>query len=121
MDNRFVDALLTEISEEKAASLGRAGNTLENALAELAAFDAEHDRTQPARQEQRRRLLWRLARLVTNFIVQREACGLRDPEYVLDFYKVPREVVELLGKRATMIREHSERRHVADSARETDG
>ena len=100
MDNRFVDALLAEISKEKADSLGRAGNMLEAALHELSSFDAHRDLADPDQQEQRRRLVWRIARLVTNFIVQREACGLADPDYVFEFYRVPPEVIAQLGKRA---------------------
>ena len=100
MDNGFVDTILGEISEEKAESLGRAGRLLEEGLIELRDFDARGELPAAVREEQRRRLLWRLARLVTNFVVQREACGLIDTDYVLDFYKVPPDVVALLGRRA---------------------
>jgi len=109
MDNRFVDAVLTEVSKEKAESLGRAGNMLEASLAELTDFDAQRDSSDPVQQEQRRRLVWRIARLVTNFIVQREAFGLRDPDYVFEFYKVPADVIAQLGKRATMLSDLADR------------
>jgi hypothetical protein len=109
MDNRFVDAILAEVSKEKADSLGRAGNSLEAALHELSNFDAHRDTTDSREQEHRRRLVWRIARLVTNFIVQREACGLRDPEYVFEFYRVPQEVIAQLGKRATLLSELTDR------------
>jgi hypothetical protein len=99
MDNRCVDAILREISSEKADSLGRAGSTLEAGLAELRRFDAERDLANAATQEVRRRLVWRIARLVTNFLVQREACGLRDPDYVFAFYGVPQDVIAQLGRR----------------------
>jgi hypothetical protein len=100
MDNRFVDAILAEVSKEKAESLGRAGNLLEAALHELRDFDIHRDLTDVDQQDQRRRLVWRIARLVTHFIVQREACGLNDADYVLQFYKVPQDVIAMLGKRA---------------------
>jgi hypothetical protein len=99
MDNRFVDTISHEISKEKAESLGRAGRLLEAALRELRDFDARGGLPAAAGEEQRRELIWRLARLVTNVVVQREACGLTDIDYVLDFYNVPPEVVALLGKR----------------------
>jgi hypothetical protein len=99
MDNRFVDTILGEVSQEKAEGLGRAGHLLEEGLRELRDFDARGELPAAIREEQRRRLLWRVARLVTNFLVQREACGLTDTDYVLGFYDVPPEVVALLGKR----------------------
>ena len=99
MDNRFVDTILGEVSKEKAESLGRAGHLLEEGLRELRDFDARGELPPAIREEQRRRLLWRLARLVTNLVVQREACGLLDTDYVLEFYEVPAEVAALLGKR----------------------
>ena len=103
MDDRFVNAILAEVSQEKAEALGRAGNAVEGALRELSNFDAHRDLWEPVRQEQRRRLIWRIARLLTNFIVQREACGLFDPDYVFAFYKVPEEVIAQMGKRAAML------------------
>ena len=40
MDNRFVDTILGEVSQEKAEGLGRAGHLLEEGLRELRDFDA---------------------------------------------------------------------------------
>jgi hypothetical protein len=104
MKNRFIDTISHEVSKEKAESLGRAGQVLEQALGELRDFDARLDLPPAIREEQRQSLLWRLARLVTNVVVQREACGLLDTDYVLDFYEVPRDVVVLLGKRFPALR-----------------
>jgi hypothetical protein len=100
MEPRFIDTISHEISKEKAESLGRAGRVLEQALRELRDFDARRDLPATVREEQRHRLLGRLARLVMNVVVQREACGLIDADYVLAFYKVPPDVVALLGKRS---------------------
>jgi hypothetical protein len=100
MDNRFIDAILAELSEEKAESLSRAGTALEDALHALASFEPPEDLPAEERLERRRRLVWLAAQRVTNYIVQREACGLVDSAYVLAFYKVPRDVIAQLGKRA---------------------
>jgi hypothetical protein len=99
MNSRFVDTVANEIAKEKAESLGRAGQLLEAAVRELRAFEADGERPTAVREEQRRELVWRVAHLVTNIVVQREACGLIDTDYVLDFYDVPPEIVALLGKR----------------------
>ena len=42
-------------------------------------------------------LLSDLAERLEAFVVQREACGLRDMRYVLDFYGVPREALARVG------------------------
>jgi hypothetical protein len=42
-------------------------------------------------------LLWELAERLEAFIVQREACGLRDFRHVLAYYDIPREVLERIG------------------------
>jgi hypothetical protein len=98
MGQRFVDGVQREISEEKAGALGRAGRRLEDALASFRA----HEARQPADRiagGQRERLLWDLAERVESFIVQREACGLRDSRQVLAFYGVPKEAVARVGAR----------------------
>lgn len=95
--NRRLDAVNKEIAEAKAESLGLAGKSLEAALRALKEFDergaADPDGTK------RRALVLRAVERVTNFIVQREANGLRDAEYVYRFYGVPREIVRALGAR----------------------
>ena len=99
MSNRIVAAIAAEISEEKAGSLGRAGAALENALRELRSFDPPADAPAHVRAERRARLLGHAARAALSFIVQREACGLRDHEYVYEQYEVPKEVVVRIGRR----------------------
>jgi hypothetical protein len=97
MRNVFVDKVAEEISKERAESLGVTGRTLAAALEALAEYDARkpHDRAAPERE----RLLARAVEATTHFIVQREACGLRDPNYVFDFYCVPREIIVRIGAR----------------------
>jgi hypothetical protein len=95
--NVKVDKTAEEISKEQAESLGLTGRKLTAALAALAAHDARPEAERNA--EERERLLARAVDATTYFIVQREACGLRDPEYVYEFYSVPREVIVRIGAR----------------------
>ena len=86
-------ALDYEIAQEQANALGRLGRALEAALAALSHYEACHTE---------RDVAW--AGLVQDasdalwcFIVQREACGLRDPRPVIRDYKVPAEVYARMG------------------------
>ena len=89
-----VAALDYEIAQEQASALGRLGRALEAALAAL----AEHDRAAPAKSATvRRQLLAEAGDALWCFIVQREACGLRDPRPVLRDYRVPAEVQNRMG------------------------
>jgi hypothetical protein len=93
------DLLADELAKEKASALGRMGRALEAALAALAAFDADHPaETLSAEQRQSRTSLVGTAGVALwHFIVQREACGLRDMRYVLRDYRVPPEVAANMG------------------------
>ena len=86
-------ALEYEIAQEKASALGRLGRRLEAALESLAAFDARPARNQSAREN----LLAEAGEALWYFIVQREACGLRDSAYVMRDYRVPGEVRARMG------------------------
>jgi hypothetical protein len=94
-------ALDYEIAREKASALGRLGRRLEAALAALAAFDAQaNDETleTPAVQRERRDALVAAAgEALWEFIVQREACGLRDSARTMRDYGVPSEVRLRMG------------------------
>ncbi|MGA8612304.1 MAG: DUF6665 family protein [Xanthobacteraceae bacterium] len=76
-----VVALDYEIAQEQASALGRLGRALEAALTALSAHEAAH----PERDSERARM------------VQREACGLRDPRPALRDYRVPSEVHARMG------------------------
>jgi hypothetical protein len=91
MQSRAVDAVDQEIAQAKAESFGRAAQLLQRALT---AFAALPPGTAAADRE---RLAAVAADRVLNVIVQREACGLRDPQYVYRFYRVPPEIVARLG------------------------
>ena len=82
-----------EIAEERASALGRLGRRLEAALAALAACPrtANSDRNiRDGLVEQAGYALWL-------FVVQREACGLRKIDHVIQVYGVPNEVVARMG------------------------
>jgi hypothetical protein len=89
-------ALDYEIAQEIASTLGRLGRQLERALGELATFDAgltSHDVQAPDRGPliaEARSALW-------NFVVQREACGLRDARQVIIDYRVPPDVQQAVA------------------------
>ena len=94
MSERFVDVLKHELAEEKAGALSRCAQLLEHALERFHTHD-EVNGGDPKRE----RLLWDLAERVEAFVVQREACGLRDSRYALKFYGVPREAIARVGAR----------------------
>jgi hypothetical protein len=89
-----LQSVQAEIAQEKAASLGRMATRLQDALTRLAAFDTggpgEPSVTRPALVDAAGQALW-------FYVVQREACGLRDVEAVLREYRVPREVYLRMG------------------------
>ena len=88
-----VGALDYEIAREQASALGRLGRALEAALAAL----SEYDRGQAAPSTARRQLVARVSDALWCFVVQREACGLRDPRPVMRDYRVPVEVQNRMG------------------------
>jgi hypothetical protein len=93
-----VDVLEYEIMQEKAAALGRLTRTFEAALAALADFDAVEARGPEAPEPAHRETLLDAAgRALFDFVVQREACGLRNTEAVLKHYNVPAAVRLRMG------------------------
>ena len=88
-----VVALDYEIGQEQASALGRLGRALESALAALSRHDAEH----PERDSARAQLVQEASEALWCFMVQREACGLRDPRPVIRDYRVPAEVHARMG------------------------
>jgi hypothetical protein len=96
-----LDVLDYELVQEQASALGRMGRALEAALAKLREFDAAHPRAgapAPASTVQARRTLVRQAgHALWMFVVQREACGLRDSRIVMRDYNVPGEVQQRMA------------------------
>jgi len=99
LDRAPVDVLNYEIVQEKAFALGRMGRALEEALARLREFDAAHPRCGPpaSAQQARRTLVTEAGHALWMFVVQREACGLRDSRIVMRDYDVPGEVQQCMG------------------------
>jgi len=93
------DVLADEFGREKASALGRLGRALEAALAALAEFDAGYLREASAAEDRQLRasLVAEASVALWHFVVQREACGLRDIRYVLRDYRVPPEVAARMG------------------------
>ena len=89
-----VDVLNYEIVQEQAAALGRIGRALEASLTRLREFDASHPRTgaSPPIRQARRTLVIEAGHALWMFVVQREACGLRDSRSLMRDYNVPAEV-----------------------------
>ena len=92
MTNGWIDPFSYEISKEKAETLGRTGTRLHETLEALRQCDRHDD----ARRDE---LIWNATELLTSIVVQREACGLRNPRFVYEHYQVPREVIARIGVR----------------------
>ncbi len=100
-----VVALDYEIVQEQASALGRLGRALEAALSALARYDDDlppvrHATPQAGDETERAtraRLVQQASEALWCFMVQREACGLRDPRPVLRDYRVPAEVYARMG------------------------
>jgi hypothetical protein len=97
MSKPFVDTVQREIAEEKAEALGHTGRRLQQAVEQLRLHDRSGGDARAA--GKRDKLLWDLAARLQSLVVQREACGLRDVRYVLEFYDVPREAFARVGAR----------------------
>ena len=85
-----------EIAQQKAQILGNLGSELEQALAKLRAFDANAQG--PEREAERSDLLDEAADRAWTFMIQRELCGLRHWETVVKEYRIPREVLNRMGR-----------------------
>jgi hypothetical protein len=102
-NDRRESALDYEIVQEQAAALSRLGHALEVALAAL----SRHDRTdrnrddgpavEPSTNPEREKLLRNASDALWCFVVQREACGLRDQRPIFRAYDVPAEVKNRMG------------------------
>jgi hypothetical protein len=81
-----MEAIQREIMEEKVGTLARTERRLLDALVAY-------------REQSHQDALWDAVEAVTAFVVQREACGLRDAKHVFRSYDVPREIVARIGVR----------------------
>jgi hypothetical protein len=100
-----VEILGYEIVQEQASALGRLGRGLEAALADLQAFDAAHphpgaasvSEASAAERAARRALVTAAGQALWMFMVQREACGMRETRGLMRDYRVPAEVQKQMG------------------------
>lgn len=90
----MLGAVDAEILQEQASSLGCAGRALEQAIADLAAFDVGQQPKRTGRNPapDRKQLIAAARQALWNLVVQREACGFRNSADVLAAYGVPAEV-----------------------------
>lgn len=97
------DVLHYEIVQEQAAALGRLGRGLEDALRKLRDFDEARAQRPPEPSDgpHRRELVTEAGYALWLFVVQREACGLRDARTVMRDYRVPPEVQACQGATVT--------------------
>jgi len=96
-----LDLIETEIIAEQASALGRLGRGLETALQALRDFDAAHAAApSDAGRRHRAALVAEAGYALWLFVVQREACGLRDSRAVMRDYTVPTEVHVRMGPAA---------------------
>jgi len=90
-----------EIVQEQAVALGRLGRALESALKALQDFDeavrSADQAVMAADRQARRVLIGEAGHALWLFMVQREACGLRDIRAVIRDYRVPTEVLGCVG------------------------
>ena len=98
MTDTLVDPVGYEVAQEKAAGLARTEKRF------VAALDAYRQRANDSSEVQREHAVWELVDAVTAFVVHREACGLRDPRYIFDLYRVPAEALARIGVRRSSAR-----------------
>ena len=91
-----VDPLDYEIWQEKAATLGRATEAFERALAALQRSEQEDD-SGTERDRRREALVGDAGEALFNLVIQREACGLRNTEAFLKEYRLPAAVRLRMG------------------------
>ena len=95
-----LDVLEYEIRQEQAATIGRLGRELHDALDALGTFDQQMSSGSTAadrRDRQRARLVAAAAYALWNFVVQRECSGFGGTEHVLKDYGVSVEVRAQMG------------------------
>ena len=89
-----LESVEKEIAGEKAASLGRSGRKLRTALDKLRRFDEGGNVARRSREAplSRDKLVEVAGEALWSYVVQREAIGLIDADYIRREYSVPPEV-----------------------------
>jgi len=94
---KSLDSINHEIAGEKAGALGRSGRKLRAALDNLQRFDRDVVHKQRTDPGARARLVKVASDAFWLYVVQREAIGLVDSEYIRKEYAVPLEVWRSVG------------------------
>jgi hypothetical protein len=89
-----LESVEKEIAGEKAAALGRSGRKLRSALDKLRRFDEGGSALRRGREtpSAREKLVEVAGEALWSYVVQREALGLIDAEYIRREYSVPPDV-----------------------------
>ena len=91
--DKGLESIEKEIAGEKAAALGRSGRKLKAALDKLRRFDEDAASGRRVRgPAARAKLVEGAGEALWAYIVQREAVGLIDAEYIKNEYSVPADV-----------------------------
>jgi hypothetical protein len=96
MQSSFVDPIQYEIAKEQAEGLVRIEKRF---LEALEAYRQQGEGASAESSERGERVLWDLVDALTWYVVQREACGLRDARQLYSLYQVPREAIARIGVR----------------------
>lgn len=104
---RFDNPIDLELADDAAAALGHAGRKLRKALDALEQFDASNECD--ARSDARVDLVATAGEAFWSYVVQREALGLADAEYIAAAYRVPADVRSAMGPRS-WAKERAQRR-----------
>jgi hypothetical protein len=96
MQSSSVDPIQYEIAKEQAEGLVR---TEKRFLEALDAYRLRGEGASAESSESGERVLWDLVDALTWYVVQREACGLRDPHQLYRLFQVPRAAIARIGVR----------------------
>lgn len=91
------NALQHQLMKEGAENLGTLGRELEMELRTLHAFNGD------TRSRSYQKQLYACAHVVWKYFVQREACGLRKHEPVIEAFQIPPEVLARVGAKLPAI------------------
>jgi len=86
------NALEYDLRKERASALGETGRQVQAALLALRNAPADDAALQ-------HKLLWAAAKCVWRYFIQREACGMRDHDLVIEEYAIPKQVLARVGAR----------------------
>lgn len=86
------NALEYDLRRERASALGNSGRAVQDALLALRNANADDAVLQ-------HKLLYAAAKCVWRYFVQREACGMRDHDLVIEEYAIPKQVLARVGAR----------------------